>query len=50
MGFCWKCAEAQSIIHCGKTMFEDENNIDVRLPIIEVNKRLKMLLNKGWTN
>lgn len=47
-GVCFDCAEAQCIIATGKDMYERGVGGD-KFPIIEVDKRIKMLIEKGWT-
>lgn len=47
MGFCFDCAEAQSILVDGCDMYEDDENT-VKFPVKEVNERLKKIINKGW--
>jgi len=47
LGWCWNCAEAQSILNTGKDMYENGEG-GVEFPVKEVNTRLKMLINKGW--
>ena len=48
LGFCWPCAEAQSIIHEGLDM-EEVGNGGKTLTAKEATDRLKMLIAKGWT-
>jgi len=49
MGWCFDCAEAQNILAVGKGMMEDDDENAVTFPIKEVNERLKMLIEKGWS-
>jgi hypothetical protein len=48
-GWCFDCAEAQNIISCGRTMMEDDIETDIKFPIKQVNERLKMLIQNGWS-
>lgn len=47
MGYCWFCAEAQSIIADGKDMREQGNGGKC-IPANQADERLKMLIAKGW--
>lgn len=46
-GWCFDCAEAQTILGTGKDMYEKGDG-GTELPTKEVNARLKMLVDKGW--
>ena len=48
MGWCWDCATAQNIIHIGQDMHGDDDPNAFKMPVKEVNERLKMLIEKGW--
>ena len=47
-GWCWDCAEAQSILVSGRTMMEAETGTEDELSVKLINERLKMLIEKGW--
>lgn len=47
MGWCFDCAEAQSIIGNGIDM-DDRGNGGIELPVKEANQRLRLLFEKGW--
>lgn len=47
LGYCWKCAEAQSIISEGLDMREKGDG-GKKISAKEADQRLKMLIAKGW--
>ena len=47
MGYCWKCAEAQSIIAEGLDMREKGSG-GQKIKAFQADERLKMLIEKGW--
>jgi len=49
MGFCFSCADAQSIIADGVDMYDDEDHIGTQIPASEANARLKKLIENGWS-
>lgn len=50
MGFCFACAEAQSIIADGVNMYDKEDHIGTQIPASEANARIKKLIECGWRN
>lgn len=48
MGWCFTCADAQSILCDGVGMMGADTEDGEHLPTVLINARLKMLLDKGW--